>query len=99
MRGNGTQVVNPDPNAPTPPPNASFDGPAMEVGRYQTIRDMLDNWHRIGTIIQGPAIEGYDPSYDPTYFLEVESQFSTDESNLVVPWRNKATDKVYPPQS
>jgi hypothetical protein len=98
VRGAGTQVKNSD-FEPHTPPDANYDSAAMEVGRYQTIRDMLDHWHEIGTIIQGPAIEGYDPNYDPTYYLEVQSQFLVDESNLVQPWRNKVTDKVYPPES
>lgn len=98
VRGAGTQVKNSD-FEPHTPPDANYNGAAMEVGRYQTIRDMLDHWHEIGTIIQGPAIEGYDPNYDPTYYLEVQSQFLVDESNLVQPWRNKVTDKVYPPES
>ena len=101
VRGAGTHVDNAD--FPRPPatnaPEESYEGAAMEVGRYQTIRDMLDNWHRIGTIIQGPAIEGYDPNYDPNYYLEVESQFEKDESNLVEQWRNKVNDTVYPPAS
>ncbi|BDS09937.1 LodA/GoxA family CTQ-dependent oxidase [Aureispira anguillae] len=70
---------------------------AQSVGRYQVRRHILTNWHKIGTIIQGVAIEGYPQNYDPSYFLEVESQFNKDESNQVLPWPNTVTDKVYPP--
>lgn len=70
---------------------------AQSVGRYQVRRHILTNWHKIGTIIQGLAIEGYPENYDGSYFLEVESQFGKDESNQVLPWPNTVTDKVYPP--
>ena len=39
-----------------------------------------------------------DEGYDNSYYLEVESLFEKDESNLVVPWPNTVTDKVYPPK-
>jgi hypothetical protein len=32
------------------------------------------------------------------YYLEVESLFDSDESNLVEYWRNTAIDKVYRPK-
>lgn len=67
------------------------------VGRFQKREDFILNWHKIGTVIQGPAIDGYDPAYPENYYLEVESQFEKDESNLVGPWPNKTTDKTYPP--
>lgn len=70
---------------------------AESVGRYHVRRHILDNWDKIGIIIQGPAIEGYPDGFDKNYFLEVESQFEKDESNEVIPWPNTVTDKVYPP--
>jgi len=90
VRGKGTAAVEKT--------GGDFDSPAMNVGRYQERVDMLVNWDRIGVILQGPAIDGYDASYDPTFYLEAESRFSKDESNLVVPWPNTVTDKVYPPK-
>lgn len=92
VRGEGTAAV-----ATTD--SGGFDSAAMNVGRYQDRVDMLTNWDRIGTIIQGPAIDGYDESFDTEYYLEVQSLFEKDESNLVVPWPNTVTDKVYPPKN
>lgn len=68
-----------------------------EVGRYKKRKDILTNWQRIGMVIQGPAIDGYPQGYDPDYYLEVESRFEEDKSNLVVPWPTTVTDKTYPP--
>ena len=90
VRGKGTAAVKKE--GPT------FDATAMNVGRYQERVEMLTNWDRIGIVLQGPAIDGYDEGYDNSYYLEVESLFEKDESNLVVPWPNTVTDKVYPPK-
>ncbi len=90
VRGEGTQAVQQS--------GDSFDTPAMNVGRYQDRRNMLINWNRIGIVIQGPAIDGYPDKYDQNYYLEVESLFEKDHSNLVIPWPNTVTDKTYPPQ-
>lgn len=77
----------------------SFNTAAMNVGRFQDRVKMLEHWHKIGTVIQGPAIDGYDDSFDKSLYLEVQSQFDVDESNLVVAWPNTVTDKVYPPKN
>jgi hypothetical protein len=90
VRGKGTAAIHQK--------DEGFNTKATNVGRYQSRVDMLTNWDRIGIVLQGPAIDGYDESYDQSYYLEVESQFKKDESNLVVPWPNKVTDKVYPPK-
>ncbi|MCB0653088.1 MAG: LodA/GoxA family CTQ-dependent oxidase [Saprospiraceae bacterium] len=87
LRGKGTAV------------DATSTFPATEVGRFQSRLDILDNWNNIGVIIQGPAIENYPDNFDKDYYLEVKSNFKKDESNLVVPWPNTATDKNYPPKS
>lgn len=97
VRGAGTAAQ--DHSSP-----GNVDTAAMNVGRFQERVDILLNWSRIGTMMQGPAIDGYKPhvpgtdSYRPDYYLEVQSQFDKDESNLVVPWPNSITDKVYPPR-
>jgi len=70
----------------------------MNVGRYQDRRNILTNWMRIGTIIQGPAIEGYPDDFDKDYYLEVESLFEKDESNKVIFWPNTVSDNVFPPE-
>ncbi|ETW95904.1 MAG: hypothetical protein ETSY2_47420 [Candidatus Entotheonella gemina] len=75
-----------------------FDRPAMNVGRYQDRKDFLSNWSRIGVVIQGPAIHNYPDGYRKDLYLEVESQFEQDESNLVEYWRNTVIDRLYPPQ-
>jgi len=81
---------------------ASPDAP--NVGRYQNRIDFLLNWSRIGVVLQGPAIVGYPTAdtdepqkYSRNFFLEVESQFEHDESNLVEYWRNTVIDRLYPP--
>jgi L-Lysine epsilon oxidase N-terminal/L-lysine epsilon oxidase C-terminal domain len=52
------------------------------AGRYQDYIDMLLNWHKVGTVIQGSAIAA-DAAYSPTQFLEVESQLDEVE---IQPW-------------
>jgi hypothetical protein len=74
------------------------NSPASNVGRYQNRKDILDNWHNIGTIVQGAVIDSYPDNADKNYYLEVQSNFKTDESNLVEPWVNTVTDKVYAPE-
>ncbi|MFT6717798.1 MAG: hypothetical protein ACJAY8_000179 [Sphingobacteriales bacterium] len=81
------------------PEDAGFNTPAMYVGRYQDRVDILLHWHEIGTIMQGPAIDGYPAGFDPEFYLEVESGFKKDESNLVQVWPNTVTDPVFPPKN
>jgi hypothetical protein len=90
VRGEGTAAVQQS--------GDGFDTPAMNVGRYQDRTGILLNWPSIGVIMQGPAIAGYSASYPPNYYLEVESLFVQDDSNLVVPWPNVVTDPTYPPK-
>jgi hypothetical protein len=42
------------------------------AGRYQQLIDAVLNWHRIGIVIQGSAIDG-DVKYSPDFYLEVAS--------------------------
>ena len=58
----------------------------QDQGRYQNRLDMLENWPRIGVVIQGSAID--DGSYSSDYYLEVESQLDTPE---LPPWPINAT--------
>lgn len=98
VRGQGTQAipgpddgvwpVQTDPNKEGP--GAGPDGTFFEiqqVGRFQVRRDMLEHWQEIGTVIQGPAIEGYPTTFDRDYFLEVASRMS-DVSDVVQPYPN-----------
>lgn len=90
VRGEGTAaIVRP----------GGFNTKAENVGRYQERINILINWHRIGTVIQGGAIDNYPDGYDKDYLLEVQSQFDVDDSNLVEPWPNTVTDAVYPPKN
>lgn len=97
VRGEGTAAVDGMNNKDCRP--SGFDPAAANVGRYQNRRDILTEWVKIGTIIQGPAIEGYPSEYNPEYYLEVQSLFEKDESNLVVFWPNTVDDQVYPPKN
>ncbi|KVG87083.1 hypothetical protein WJ36_32840 [Burkholderia ubonensis] len=66
-----------------------------KVGRYQRRQSILVNWDRIGFVIQGPAIDKYDPEKcNPEWYVEVESRFEKDESNLVYPFPNQ---QISPP--
>lgn len=76
-----------------------FNAPAMNVGRYQHRNKILIEWDKIGFVIQGPAIEGYDSRYPHDYYLEVQSLFKDDQSNLVEPWPNAVSDKVHDPRN
>ncbi|WP_299765775.1 LodA/GoxA family CTQ-dependent oxidase [uncultured Dokdonia sp.] len=97
VRGEGTAAQE-QLSSPGCPFSGSFDSKAMNVGRYQDRRNILTNWMRIGTIIQGPAIEGYPDDFDKDYYLEVESLFEKDESNKVIFWPNTVSDNVFPPE-
>lgn len=90
---NGVWPVRPPPN---PPWGAGPDGTFFEiqqVGRFQVRENMVKGWQDIGTMIQGVAIEGYDPNFDQRLILEVESRM-TNASDLVQEWPNNLTDKV-----
>lgn len=65
--------------------------PAQNVGRYQDAGQMLTEWHKIGMVIQGSAIEGYPEDFDPDYYLEVASQLD-DGGDPVSPWPNTIVD-------
>lgn len=79
-------------------PEPTLDMKAMNVGRFQDRRDFLTEWVKVGTILQGPAIDDYPSDFDTDYYLEVQSLFEKDESNLVVFWPNVIDDDVYPPK-
>lgn len=61
----------------------------QQQGRYQCYFDFVENWHKVGFVIQGsriPAPQG--ENYGREKFLEAKSLFSTaaDASDPVVPW-------------
>lgn len=92
VRGPGTKTAGPEPQNPGWPRNMA------EVGRYQKapsneqigIIRILDNWMKIGTVIQATNIDD-GTNYDQTFFLEVASQLSNnpEDSDIVIPWPNK----------
>lgn len=60
-------------------------------GRYQPpIAQMLDNWHRIGVVLQSPAIQDAPAHVDPSWFLEVGSQLTDTGRTPVEPFPNLA---------
>jgi hypothetical protein len=78
---------------------------AENWGRYQERRDMLYDWHRIGTVLQSPAIEPpiqhvHQYKNDPPgvttvpddWYLEVESQLRDSGQTPVVSFPNYATE-------
>lgn len=96
IRGPGTKTTLAD------PPQFGPQNPA-EVGRYQEsevdangnpttpgIIRILDNWMKIGTVLQATQIDEPAKAYDPATYLEVASLFgNADEtSDVVVPWPN-----------
>ena len=97
VRGDGTRADGLPSNTPA---DDEIDRPAMHVGRYQDRAQFLLNWQRIGVVMQSTAIPQAQgqPNIRSDYYLEVESLFDSDESNLVEYWRNTAIDKVYRPK-
>ncbi|SDT08316.1 LodA/GoxA family CTQ-dependent oxidase [Bradyrhizobium canariense] len=79
---------------------------AENWGRYQERKDMLYNWHRIGTVLQSPAIEPpiqhiegdqQDITNAPEdWYLEVESQLRDTGRTPVTPFPNYATEITLP---
>lgn len=55
-------------------------------GKYQKYLDYVDNWHKVGFVIQGLQITATEgDNYGADKFLEVESQF-TSYGDVVAPW-------------
>lgn len=69
------------------------DSPDAENwGRYQTRLDMLDNWNRIGVVIQAPQIDHQGEPLPANWYLEAASQLRDTDRTPVVPFPNYATD-------
>jgi hypothetical protein len=68
------------------------DSPRPENwGRYQPpILQMVENWSRIGTVLQGPAIETLGAPLASNWYLEAESQLIDTGSTPVEPFPNQA---------
>lgn len=77
-------------------------GDAENWGRYQDRKDILYNWHRVGTVLQTPAIEppiqhiqSNPPSVTSApddWYLEVEGQLRDTGRTPVGPFPNYATE-------
>ena len=73
------------------------DYPQQE-GRYQCYFDFVENWHKVGFVIQGvqiPTNEG--DHYGADKFLEVASLFDTD-GDVVEPWPTAVLSGYQPPR-
>ncbi|KIG13271.1 Lysine-epsilon oxidase [Enhygromyxa salina] len=93
IRGPGTKTEDLDPAKPTAPGNP---GNPAEVGRYQKtprgkqdsdpgILRFLDNWMKIGVVIQATNIDD-GGEYEPDHYLEVQSQLADEPSDSVQAW-------------
>ena len=69
------------------------DSPDAENwGRYQVRYDMLENWHRIGVVMQGSTIENRTPPLPDDWYLEVASQLVDTGLTPVVQFPNYASE-------
>jgi hypothetical protein len=69
------------------------DSPKAENwGRYQVRRDILDNWHRVGVVMQTPAIDATAAPLPSDWFLEIESQLLDTGLTPMVPFPNYASE-------
>lgn len=85
LRGTGT---------PTKPKSEDNPFPAENVGRYQDRIQALVGWDKVGVILQGPAIDGYNVSDgNADYYLEVASRLRG-PSDAVDPWPVTVTQDV-----
>lgn len=58
----------------------------QQQGRFQCYFDFVENWERVGFVIQGLRIpDAHGGDYGADYFLEVASGFDT-EGDVVQPW-------------
>src|ERR1700681_629433 len=68
------------------------DSPLAENwGRYQFRADILDNWHRIGVVMQGPAIDTTGTPFPADWYLETAGQLRDTGLTPVVPFPNYAS--------
>ncbi len=109
VRGGGTNAYwTPDGIKPFDTAEAS-----SRIGRYQQYIDFVENWHKVGVVMQGTNIVQTEaektivsPDSIKDYFLEVESKFEVekegkiypvDDSNAVVPGPIPENHAVAPP--
>ena len=69
----------------------------QQQGRYQCYFDYVQNWHKVGFVIQGTQISASEGgNYGADKFLEVASLFDTD-GDLVTPWPQASIAGYTPP--
>ncbi len=74
------------------------DYPQQE-GRYQCYFDFVQNWQKVGFVIQGTQIpDGKGGNYGKDKFLEVASLFTTD-GQTVEPWPTSEIPGYVPPDN
>lgn len=68
-------------------PNTETGYPA-NAGKFQSYLDYVENWQKVGFVIQGTRLAAPDgeKSYGPDLFLEVQSGFPASAGPLVQPW-------------
>ncbi|ARV14112.1 LodA/GoxA family CTQ-dependent oxidase [Polaribacter sp. SA4-12] len=92
VRGEGTNAYY-DASAPNHINVQNTGTASARVGRYQEYINFVNNWHNVGTIIQGSSIQQTDDEKAKNIssellkesFLEVQSKFIEDDSNKVIP--------------
>ncbi|RMB07928.1 LodA/GoxA family CTQ-dependent oxidase [Eilatimonas milleporae] len=68
------------------PENGTHTNLPQKVGRFQEYPDFVENWHKVGFIIQGTQIPAdHGDNYGSDKFLEIASLF-TGPGDLVQPW-------------
>lgn len=61
-------------------------------GRYQIRMDMLNNWHNIGVVMQGPAIDTGGPALPADWYLEAASLLTDTGLTPVVSFPNYVSE-------
>jgi hypothetical protein len=74
---------------------------AENWGRYQDRRGMVENWHRIGVVLQAHAVDHHSTKFEPEWYLEVESQLEDTGQTPVQAFPNlsSTTDMDHPDAS
>ena len=70
----------------------------QQQGRYQCYYDYVQNWHKVGFVIQGSQIaDDNGGNYGADKFLEVASLYTSD-GDLVTPWPQATIDGYKAPK-
>lgn len=59
----------------------------QQQGRYQCYFEFVENWHKVGFVIQGTQInDGHGSNYGSANFIEVASLYDVDEGDMPAVW-------------